>query len=64
MFSGLKLFALAARDTVPGTDRVRGVLFFEAGGGLFFEIYFACLFVVCLYPINIKTFELIAPKFC
>ena len=34
MFSGLKLFALAARDTVPGTDRVRGVLFFEAGGGI------------------------------
>ena len=30
-------------------------------------IYFACLSVflnVCLYPINVKTAELIGPKFC
>ena len=30
-------------------------------------IYFACLFVclaVCLYPMNVKTAELIGPKFC
>ena len=50
MFSGLKLFALAARDTVPGTDRVRGVLFFEAGGGdnsLKYTLL-VCLLFVCI----------------
>ena len=27
-------------------------------------LYFACLFAVCLYPINVKTAESIGPKLC
>ena len=74
MFSGLRLFALATRDTVPGTDRARGVRFFEksspphrgGGGGKFFKYFLrvSVRFFVCLYPINIKTAEPIGPKFC
>jgi len=31
---------------------------------LLLYIYFACLFECFFYPINVKTAELIGPKFC